>query len=145
MFTKTQSSSERLTAWRKFRQEFPTNGTAHDVINAFSNVNLERRILDYYTPESWPSPFEIVSEGTFDQSGLSLVIASTLLNLKLIKTEECQFHAVSNHITGTDGLVFIFDNSVYNFIQDAIVTVEFLEENSTQFARHIITADKIGA
>ena len=54
MFTKTQSNSERLAAWRKFRQEFPANGTADDVINAFSTIKIDRRILDYYTPENWP-------------------------------------------------------------------------------------------
>ena len=43
MFTKTQNSSERLAAWRKFRQEFPANGTADDVINAFSKIKIDRR------------------------------------------------------------------------------------------------------
>jgi len=144
MFYKTQNNSERLSAWRNFRNSFPSNGTALDVVNAFSNIKLERRIIDYYTPESWPTPFEIVSEGMFDQSGLTLVLASTLLNLGFIKTNKCQFDVVSNHITGTDGLVFVFDESVYNFFQNNIVTVEFCKNNSTLFSSHIITADKIG-
>lgn len=143
MFTKTQSSSERLAAWRKFRQEFPSTGTIHDVVTAFADVKMERRTIDYYTPENWPSPFEIVNDGTFDQSGLTLVIASTLINLQLIKTDECRFDVVSNHITGADGLVFVFDNLVYNFLQDSVVTVEYCKGNSTRFSSHIITADKI--
>lgn len=144
MFYKTQNSSERLAAWRKFRQSFPKDGTAKDVIDAFSNVKLERRTIDYYTPDSWPGPFEIVSEGYFCQSGLTLVIASTLLNLQLIKATECRFDVVSNHITGTDGLVFVFDNHVYNFLQDSIVTMDFCKENSTTFSSHIIAVDKLG-
>lgn len=143
MFTKTQSSSERLAAWRKFRQEFPSTGTIHDVVTAFADVKMERRTIDYYTPENWPSTFEIVNDGTFDQSGLTLVIASTLINLQLIKTDECRFDVVSNHITGADGLVFVFDNLVYNFLQDSVVTVEYCKGNSTRFSSHIITADKI--
>jgi hypothetical protein len=144
MFTKTQNGSERLAAWRKFRQEFPRNGTAYDVVNAFSKVKIERRTIDYYTPESWPSPFEIVGEGHFCQSGLTLVIASTILNLQLIKTNECQFDVVSNHITGAAGLVFVYGDCVYNFLQDTIVTVDFYKNNSTAFSSHIITADKLG-
>jgi hypothetical protein len=144
MFTKTQNSSERLAAWRKFRQEFSLNGTTHDVVNAFSTVKIERRTIDYYTPDSWPSPFEIVSEGHFCQSGLTLIIASTLMNLQLIKTYECQFDVVSNHITGAAGLVFVFGDCVYNFLQDNIVTVDFYKNNSTVFSSHIITADKLG-
>lgn len=145
MFTKTQNSSERLAVWRKFRQEFPAGGTAQDVITAFSNIKIERRVLDYYTPDSWPTPFEIVSEGLWDQSGVTLVIVSTLLNLQLIKTNECRFDVVSNHITGADGLVFVFDGFVYNFLQDSVVTLDFCKENSTQFFSHIIAVDKLGS
>jgi len=144
MFTKTQSSSERLAVWRKFRQDFPVNGTTQDVINALANVKIERRIIDYYTPDSWPTPFEIVGEGMFCQSGLTLVVVSTLLNLQLIKTNECHFDVVSNHITGADGLVFVFDNHVYNFLRDSIVTVGYYKNNSTSFSSHIIAADKLG-
>lgn len=144
MFRKTQTGSERLSVWRKFRQDFPKNGTAESVIKSFSEVKLERRSLDYYTLESWPSPFEIVNEGLLCQSGLTLIIASTLVNLKLIKSDQYQFDVVSNHITGTDGLVFVFEGFVYNFLPDSIVTVEFYEQNSTKFSSHIITADKLG-
>lgn len=144
MFRKTQTGSERLSVWRKFRQDFPTNGTIENVVAAFSNIKLERRSIDYYSPESWPSPFEIVNEGLFCQSGITLVLASTLLNLKLIKSDQFRFDVVSNHITGTDGLVFVFDNVVYNFFPDSVVGIEFCENNSTKFSSHIIAADKLG-
>lgn len=144
MFRKTQTGSERLSVWRRFRQEFPKTGTAEDVVKAFSTIKLERRSIDYYTPESWPSPFEIVNEGLLCQSGLTLIVASTLLNLKLIKSDQYRFDVVSNHITGTDGLVFVFEGFVYNFLPDSIVTVEFYESNSTRFSSHIIAVDKLG-
>lgn len=144
MFRKTHTGSERLAVWRKFRQDFPNNGTVEDVINAFSEIKLERRNIDYYTPESWPTPFEIVNDGLFCQSGITLILVSTLLNLQLIKTDEYRFDVVSNHITGTDGLVFVVDGLVYNFLPDRTVTLEFCEQNSTKFSSHIITADKLG-
>ena len=144
MFRKTHTGSERLAAWRKFRQDFPKNGTVADVVKAFSEIKIERRNIDYYTPESWPIPFEIVSEGLFCQSGVTLVLASTLVNLQLTKSEKYQFDVVSNHITGTDGLVFVFEGLVYNFLPDRVVTVDFCENNSTKFSSHIIAADKLG-
>lgn len=145
MFTKTQNSSERLAAWRRFRQQFPANGTEQNVIDAFSKIKIERRIIDYYTPDNWPNPFEIVSEGYFCQSGVTLVIASTLLNLQLIKAEELRFDVVSNHITGADGLVFVYGDCVYNFLQDRVVSLEYCENNSTKFSSHIIAVDKLGS
>ena len=144
MFRKTHTGSERLSVWRKFRQDFPKNGTIENVIDAFSEVKVERRNIDYYTPESWPTPFEIVNEGMFCQSGLSLVIASTLIQLKLIKSENYRFDVVSNHITGTDGLVFVHEGFVYNFLPNQAVPLEFCEDNSTKFSSHIIAADKLG-
>ena len=144
MFRKTHTGSERLAVWRKFRQDFSQNGTIENVIDAFSTVKIERRNIDYYTPESWPTPFEIVNEGMFCQSGLSLVIASTLIQLKLIKSENYRFDVVSNHITGTDGLVFVHEGFVYNFLPNQAVTLEFCENNSTKFSSHIIAADKLG-
>ena len=144
MFRKTHTGSERLAVWRKFRQDFPQNGTVENVIDAFSEIKVERRNIDYYTPESWPTPFEIVNEGMFCQSGLSLVIASTLIQLKLIKSENYRFDVVSNHITGTDGLVFVHEEFVYNFLPNQAVTLEFCESNSTKFSSHIIAVDKLG-
>jgi hypothetical protein len=143
MFTKLQSQEERLAVWRSFRKNFPADGTALDAVKAFESVKLQRRSIDYYTPENWPTPFEAVAEDLLCQSGLTLVMASTLIHLGFIKNSECQFDVVSNYITGQDGLVLVYDNSVYNFLPGEIVTVEFAKENSLVFSSHIIASDKL--
>lgn len=144
MFTKAQTSADRLAVWREFRRSNKGNGTLENVLKAFEKINIERRSFDYYTPESWPTPFEIVSEFYFCQSGITLVLASTLLHLGFIKSKEVQFSVVSNHITGADGLVLIHEGLVYNFMPGSVVTLDFCRENSTEFSNHIITSDKLG-
>lgn len=143
MFTKTQCQEERLAVWRAFRQKFPTDGTAQDVVNAFSTIKPQHRILDYYTPESWPTPFEIVADNLLCQSGLTLVIASTLLHLGFIKTQHCQLDALTNYVTGQDGLVFVGEHAVYNFLPGKIVTKQFADENSLTFSSHIILSQNL--
>jgi hypothetical protein len=143
MFTKTQSPAARLAAWRTFRQHFPTNGTANDVVEAFANVTLTTRYIDYYTPHNWLDVFEIVKNGYFCQSGLTLVIASTLVHLNIIKSPVLYFDVVSNHITGADGLVFRDNGKCYNFLPGEIVEDSFAAANSTKFTEHIITPDKL--
>lgn len=143
MFTKTQTQEERLAVWRAFRQNFPINGTAQDVVNAFSTIKPQYRSLDYYSPESWPTPFEIVAENLMCQSGLTLVIASTLLHLGFIKTQYCQLDVVTNYVTGQDGLVFVDDNTVYNFLPGKIVSKQFADDNSLAFLNHIILSHKL--
>ena len=143
MFTKTQNREDRLSVWRLFRQNFPADGTVEDALAAFETVNLERRCIDYYTPENWPSPFEIVADNLLCQSGLTLVIASTLVHLGFIKSDNCRFDAVSNYLTGHDGLVLAHNNFVYNFLPGEVVTDEFAKENSLTFSSHIIACDKL--
>lgn len=142
MFTKTQNDIDRLAAWRKFRQNFPQDGTAKMVVEAFSTVKLENRYLDYYTPDNWLDVFEIVKFGHFCQSSLTLIITSTLLHLKLVNPSELRFDVVSNHITGATGLIFVDNNLVYNFLPGEIVSEQFALDNSTHYMQHIIALDK---
>lgn len=143
MFSNTHSESDRLSVWRSFRKTFPNNGTAQDVVQAFANVPVETRYLDYYTPESWPRTFEIVQQGMFCQSGLTLVMTATLSYLNFIKTSEVQLDVISNHITGTEGLVLNYQDNFYNFLPGTIVNQEHVQENSTCFDSYIIAVDKL--
>jgi hypothetical protein len=143
MFTKTQSPSARLAVWRSFRQTFPQDGNANTVVEAFADTKLTTRYIDYYTPEDWLDVFEIVKNGYFCQSGLTLVMTATLVHLGIIKTPDLHFEVVSNHITGADGLILEHDGLYYNFLPGKIVDKDFVASNSTKFADHIIAADKL--
>jgi len=75
------SSSDRIFAWREFRQsidELPKKKKIQKIAKFFSTIPIARRYIDYYTPESWPSPWEILHHGWSCQSSISLLIAYTL-------------------------------------------------------------------
>ena len=61
MFYKNQSANDRLTIWRDLRQTNFSN--VEDLVAEYQSIKLVSRYLDYYTPKSWPDPFEIVNEG----------------------------------------------------------------------------------
>lgn len=145
MFTSTQDGNARLRAWRKFRNEFPQDGTMLDIAHSFKDVKTEPRYIDYYTPAGWPSVFEIVSEGYFCQTGLSIVIASTLDHFGFIKTDSVKFEMISNHVTGTEGAVFEVEGGFFNFTPGEIVSETYVRENSVTFHSSIITLDKFYA
>lgn len=145
MFTKNTSSKERLSIWREFRQNFPENGTQELVATQFKDIQLESRYIDYYTPNSWPNTFEIVSEGYFCQSGVTLVLAATLHYLKFINEERITLEVISNHITGQDGLVLNLDGSFFNFLAGEVSDEKFVRDNSTSFDKYIIAVDKLYA
>lgn len=142
MFANCSTSQQRLTVWRDLRNSFTADDNIEDVIKSFSDIKVEPRYIDYYTPESWPNVFEIVSEGHICQSGLTLIIASTLKHLDFIKTDKVQLEIVSNHITGAEGLVLRYNDNYYNFLPGQICNSEYVQENGVIYGSHIITVDK---
>jgi len=134
MFHKNLSGSERLNIWRKVRQK-PHNNII-EVLEDFASIEMLPRYLDYYTPKSWPNPFEIVNEGYLCQSGVTLVLLSTLINKGFISEDIIQLPVISNNITGTSGLVIYDRESVYNFTPGEIVSWDYVKENSTVFQIH---------
>lgn len=134
MFHKNLSGSERLNIWRNVRQK--THIDIKDVLEDFATIEPLSRYLDYYTPSSWPNAFEIVNEGYLCQSGVTLVLLSTLINKGFISEDTIQLPVISNNITGTSGLVIYDRDFVYNFTPGEIVSWEYVKENSTVFQIH---------
>jgi hypothetical protein len=141
MLPKNLTSEQRLNIWRTFRQqEFQD---ISEIVANFPFQEFESRYLDYYTPKSWPSPFEIVSEGYLCQSGVTLVLTATLMNKKFLKCEELSLPVISNNITGSTGLVLLYEDQVFNFTPGKVETLEYLKENSTSFQYHRIAKKDI--
>ena len=134
MFFKNHSPNDRLSIWRNLRQkEF---NTSKDLIAEYKDIKVLSRYIDYYTPKSWPNPFEIVSEGYFCHSGVTLLITSHLLHQNFISSNEIQLPVISNNIDGTHGLVLVDNNDVYNFFPGKIIDLDYVKENSTIFTVH---------
>ena len=134
MFFKNHSANDRLSIWRSFRQKEFTN--AEEILLEYKSIKVCSRYIDYYTPKSWPNPFEIVSEGYFCHSGVTLLITSHLLHKNFISCSEIELPVISNNIDGTHGLVLVDNNDVYNFVPGEIVDLDFVKENSTIFTVH---------
>lgn len=111
MFEKHTDLEIRLQQWRDLRKQATCE---EDVLEAFANIKVLPRYLDYYTPADWYNPFDIVEYGYFCTTGISLLLYHTLENLGYIDTELVEWKVISNHVTGYDGAVFVYDNYMYN-------------------------------
>ena len=143
MFVNLQTPEQRLSTWRDIRNK--DHSSIEEVLEDFSSIKLVSRYLDYYTPESWPNPFEIVNEGYFCQSGVSLVLASTLVYKSFLFEDKIIYPVISNNITGTSGLVILHDNLVYNFTPNKVESWDYVKENSTVFQIHNLEKNKISS
>ena len=141
MFLKTHTPQDRLRVWRDLRND--QSQTLESILKEFSQIKVCPRYIDYYTPKSWPTPFEIVSEGYFCQSGITIVLLSTLLHKGFIIEGEIDLCVISNNTNGNTGLVGIQNNNVYNFEKDKIVDIEYLKENATIFHNNRIHTNEL--
>lgn len=75
------SAEDRIILWREFREEIaslPEQDQLNRIAEFFADVPFGARSLDYYTPESWPTPWEILHHKLFCQNTISLLIFHTL-------------------------------------------------------------------
>lgn len=134
MFSKNGTLERHLCEWRQLRH---TAGCVEDVLSAFGNLNVKNRYIDYYTPESWPNPFEIIQHSMYDVTGISLLMYHTLVSLNFLDYRSVTWKVVSNHITGHEGLIFQdAQGRYYNFIAGELADPVFVQQNSTEFFVH---------
>tara|TARA_B100000927_G_scaffold289954_1_gene287624 strand:+ start:2492 stop:2914 length:423 start_codon:yes stop_codon:yes gene_type:complete len=121
MFEKHTDVESRLVQFRQIRKDAKSE---KDVLEAFSTVKIHSRYLDYYTPKDWMKPFDIVENGYFCTTGISILMYNTLSNLKFIEPCRTSWKVISNHVTGKDGAIFINDGFAYNLIPGEKVLFE---------------------
>lgn len=81
MLWNTIPNEERLRLWKSLRTGLV--GKTHleqleEVAKFCSQIPFGTRTIDYYTPASWPTPWEILVHGLFCTSSISLFMAYTI-------------------------------------------------------------------
>lgn len=125
-------SDQRIVEWRSLRKEITTL-SLEDKLNRisifFKSIPLGKRCIDYYNPETWPSPWEILSEGMFCKNTAGLLIYHTVYivldesfrnNISLCLIEDSQDRY----------LVTIFDNKyVINYYLGEVVLFDEMKKD----------------
>lgn len=81
MIWNTIPNEERLHLWKKLRddiKELPLTNQLDEIAKFCSKMPFGARTLDYYSPENWPTPWEILFHGSFCTSSISLLMFYTL-------------------------------------------------------------------
>jgi hypothetical protein len=81
MHWNTIPNEERLRLWKTLRADIvePSLDDKLELVAKFcSHIPYGSRTLDYYDPQSWPTPWEILFYGSFCTSSISLLIYYTL-------------------------------------------------------------------
>lgn len=74
-------NGERLRLWKTLREDIEGvdfDLQLHSIAKFCAEMPIGHRTVDYYTPDDWPTPWEILFHGTFCPSSVSLLIFHTL-------------------------------------------------------------------
>ena len=77
----SSSAEERIEKWREFRESLQGQSDEellNNVAQFFASVPIGSRCIDYYTPVSWPNPWELLYHKLYCTSSISLLIYHTL-------------------------------------------------------------------
>ena len=91
MIWNTIPNEERLHLWKKLRddiKELSLINQVDEIVKFCSKMPFGSRTLDYYSPEDWPTPWEILFHGSFCTSSISLLMFYTLTLLNTPPTVE---------------------------------------------------------
>ena len=72
---------ERIAKWRELREHISTlseEEQINSIAEFFARVPIGARCIDFYTPDSWPTPWELLYHKLFCASTISLLIYHTL-------------------------------------------------------------------
>lgn len=81
MLWNTIPNEERLRLWKSVRTDIADMSTINqleEVAKFCSKLPFGTRTIDYYTPASWPTPWEILFHGLFCTSSISLFMVYTI-------------------------------------------------------------------
>ena len=81
MIWNTIPNEERLHLWKKLREDIhslPLDNQLTEISKFCSKIPFGSRTLDYYSPQEWPTPWEILFHGSFCTSSISLLMFYTL-------------------------------------------------------------------
>lgn len=75
-------NEERLRLWKNLRNNLIDLSTGEQLIEIAkfcSTIPFGARTLDYYSPDNWPTPWEILFYGSFCTSSISLLMFYTFV------------------------------------------------------------------
>jgi len=76
------TAEERMERWKNLRESISSYAEIeqlNSIASFFADVPIGSRCIDFYTPDSWPTPWELLYHKLFCTSSISLLIYHTLV------------------------------------------------------------------
>lgn len=120
---------ERLSLWREFRKTLGTMNL-EDALNAtvawWSFAPISSNVFNAYESDDWPTPWELIWIGEYDEDNIALGMAYTL---QLENTAKCELAMVQERKENTAKLVVLVnDEYVLNYEFNQLTKIDVLAD-----------------
>ena len=129
MLWNTIPNEERLSLWKKLRDDIKELSLPEQLVciaDFCKSIPFGSRVLDYYTPMEWPTPWEILFHSMFCTSSISLLIFYTL---ELLPNEKKVELFLVEDDTGIFLLPVVDDYYVLNYELGMISKLQEVQSN----------------
>ena len=129
-----EHGTQRLAAWRQFRQSLETSETAlQDVAKLWTHAPFVSSYLDPQLPTEWPDPWHLMLDLRLDDLALVLGMLYTIkLTQRFIDTN-CEIHmSMCPEKNSTQYLLLVDNSHVLNLDHGTVVEKQRLESLDTK-------------
>jgi hypothetical protein len=119
---------DRIHLWRMLRKSMkslPTDKKIQKVVEFAATIPYTARTIDYYSPSTWPAPWEILHNALFCANGISILLYHTL---KLSEIQDIELLLV-NYAGDIFLLPCVDGIHVLNFSIGEVCSLTDLEKN----------------
>lgn len=125
MFNNTYE--QRLKEWQLFREELEsTDDPLQLVIDQYSKVSQISRYTDPWTPEMWPTAWELISENTYCDFCVVLGMYYSLQLTDRFKGSKFEIHIGIDRVQSSSYYLLIIDNRVIGYDNERHVALDEL-------------------
>jgi len=123
------TTTEKILSWRGLRNA--ASGTAIDqsiksISDWWTYAPWVKKTIDQYAPETWPTPWDMISKGNFCRSAVALGQAYTIWTL--YPDTKCELWLINNRSEQDVHLITVIDDSkVLNYNMGSIDDVETID------------------
>jgi|ERR1700691_1045997 len=124
--------TQRLISWRNFRKsvfELSEYDQLSSVAKYWADVPLVMFSINWDRPNEWPSPWELIHEGNFDNTAIVYLMEQTLLLLGWGRNRlELKF--INDKKNNDQFMILIIDNKyVLNYSINKVIELQKIKNN----------------
>ena len=123
-----QAPSALISSWRRHRETtslLTIEDALQEIVKYWASCPRATRCIDYYTPDTWPTPWEILSDKMYCNNTVSLMMYYTIK--MLFPDENIKLYLIDSD--SDEYIVPVLGDSLLNFDYQSVLSFKKEKKN----------------